>query len=78
MYKGLKHYLTDYNNILTSNMNSNQDKAVKLLSCRDLKPIAKYVYEAFEERKIMIDSLTTLNNVIENIDKQEKVTAKID
>ena len=78
MYKGLKHYLTDYNNILTSNMNSNQDKAVKLLSCRDLKPIAKYVYEAFEERKIMIDSLTTLNNVIENIDKQEKVTAKIE
>ena len=26
----------------------------------------------------MIDSLTTLNNVIENIDKQEKVTAKIE
>ena len=26
----------------------------------------------------MIDSLTTLNDVIENIDKQERVTAKIE
>ena len=73
VYEDLKHHLTDHNYILTSNMLSNQDKAVKLMTCRDLKPIARYVYEAFEERKIMIDSLATLNNVIDTVEKQEKI-----
>ena len=59
-------------------MLSNQDKAVKLMTCRDLKPIARYVYEAFEERKIMIDSLATLSNVIDIVEKQEKIAAKLE
>ena len=78
VYEDLKHHLTEHNYILTSNMLSNQDKAVKLMTCRDLKPIAKYVYEAFEERKIMIDSLATLSNVIDIVEKQEKIAAKLE
>ena len=48
------------------------------MTCRDLKPIAKYVYEAFEERKIMIDSLEAVKSIIDNVEKQEKATANIE
>ena len=54
------------------------DKAVKLMTCKDLKPVSKYIYEAFEKRKIMLDSLSTLNDIMDNIDKQETASAKIE
>ena len=78
MYEALKHHLTEHNDIISSNTNSNLDKAVQLMTCRDLKPVAKYVYEAFEERKIMIDSLEAVKSIIDNVEKQEKATANIE
>ena len=63
--------------ILTSDM-TDHDKAVKILKSEDLKPIAKFVHEIFETRDTMLDSLSTLNDMIDKIEKQEVTTAKIE
>ena len=43
-----------------------------------LKPVAKYVNEAFKEGKIMIDSLEAVSSIIDNVENQEKTTANIE
>ena len=53
-----------------------QDKAVYLMTRRDLKPVAQFIYESFEDRSTMLDSLSTLNDIIENIDRNEKHSAR--
>ena len=78
MYNNIKHHLSEHNDILTSNLYSCQDKAVKLMTCRDLNSVAKYAHKAFEDRNVMLDSLSTLNDIMENIEKDEKVSARIE
>ena len=50
--------------ILTANM-TDYDKAVKILKSEDLKPIAKFTHEIFKTRDIMLDSLASLQDMIE-------------
>ena len=69
--------MSEYNSIITSDTESIADRAYKLMTCRDLKPVAKFVYEAFEHRKNMLDSLFILNDMVDKIEKQETVSAKI-
>ena len=69
--------MSEYNSILTSETDSIADRATKLMTSRDLKPVAKFIYEAFEHRKNMIESLFILNDIVDKIDKQETVSAKI-
>ena len=76
MYGNIRRHLIAHNNILTSNTHSNLDKAVYLMTCRDLKPVAQFIYESFEHRSTMLDSLSTLNDIIENIDRNEKHSAR--
>ena len=63
--------------ILTANM-TDYDKAVKILKSEDLKPIAKFTHEIFKTRDIMLDSLASLQDMIEKIEKQEATTSKIE
>ena len=76
MYNNIKYYMSEHNNILTSNIYSDQDKAINLMTCGDLKAVAKFVYEAFEDRKIMLDSLSTLNDIMDKIDKSNKIATR--
>ena len=54
------------------------DKTVKILKSGDVKNIAKFIHQLFKTREIMLDSLASLNDMIEKIEKQESVTAKIE
>ena len=54
------------------------DKAVKILKSEDLKPIAKFTHEIFKTRDIMLDSLASLQDMIDKIVKQEATTSKIE
>ena len=62
---------------LTADM-TDHDKAVKILKSEDLKPITKFVHEIFKTRDTMLDSLSTLNDMIDKIEKQEVKTARIE
>ena len=76
-YDNIRHHMSEYNSILTSETDSIADRATKLMTSRDLKPVAKFIYEAFEHRKNMIESLFVLNDIVDKIEKQETVSAKI-
>ena len=78
MYEELRHHMDKHKTTLTSNTLSDQVKTVNILKSKDLQPVAKFVYEAFEKRKVMIDSLYILNDMLDKIDKQEKISAKIE
>ena len=47
------------------------------MTCRDLKAVGKFIYDAFEDRKIMLDSLSTLNDIVDKIDKNTSHAPKI-
>ena len=78
MYKSIKHYISQHNNILSTNTITDQEKTIKLLTLEDLKTVAKYIFEAFETRNIMIDALSTLNDITDEVEKQEKATIKLE
>ena len=63
--------------ILTSNL-CDLDKAVKILKSADIKTVAKFIHQLFKTRDIMLDSLASLNDMIEKIEKDEAVTSKIE
>ena len=72
------HFLEHiHETILTANM-TDYDKAVNILKSEDLKPIAKFTHEIFKTRDIMLDSLASLQDMIEKIEKQEATTSKIE
>ena len=79
MYEDIrKLHLNTYHTIITSTTLNDQEKTVGILNSADLKPVAKFIYEAFEKRKIMLDSLHTLNDIIDKINKQESISNKIE
>ena len=79
MYTSLRlTYLSDFSHVLTNNTRSDHEKAIILLKNRNLEKIAHFVYEAFEIRSTLIDSLTTLNNIVDEVVKGEQVSAKVE
>ena len=72
MYEELRHHMDKHKTTLTSNTLSDQVKTVNILKSKDLQPVAKFIYE------VMIDSLYILNDMLDKIDKQEKISAKIE
>ena len=78
MYEDLRlTHLSDFSHILTDNTKSDHEKATMLLKNENIKPIAKFVYNAFETRGILLDSLLALDNIVEAIAKQEEISTKI-
>ena len=56
MYNDLRSkHLTDFRGTLTSSL-SDLEKALALLMSENLKPLAKFIFEASEMRNILIDS----------------------
>ena len=78
MYKDLRSkYLADFCGTLTSSL-SDHEKALALLMSENLKPLAKFIFEASEMRKILIDSQLTLDSMLDKIEHEENTSAKIE
>ena len=66
MYNDIRReYLNDHN--ITDEI-PDMEKAVLLLRCRDLKPIAGLIHKIFKHRGIMLDSLATLNDMMDKVE----------
>ena len=79
MYASLRlAYLPDFSHILTNNTRSDHEKAITLLKSQKFEQIAAFIYEAFEIRSIFVESLATLDNIVDKIVKVEQVSAKVD
>ena len=77
MYNDLRQtHLTDFNTILTSTL-SDQEKTLKLLLADNVCVVAKFIFHAFERRNMLLDSLFIIDSMIDKIDHQEKISAKI-
>ena len=72
-----------YKNIRPPNFTSqntlihDQEKAIQILKNDDLKPAAKFIYEAFETRNIMLDTQTLLKDMVEKVVSHETFLAKL-
>ena len=57
-------------NILHNNSLCNEDKATRILSdTNNIKSVAKFVHQAFEDRKISLDALGSINVMIDKVEK---------
>ena len=77
MYNDLRSkHLTDFRGTLTSSL-SDLEKALALLMSENLKPLAKFIFEASEMRNILIDSQLTIDSMLDKIEHEENTSARI-
>ena len=78
MYNDIREkHFSDHQTAHTSRL-SDQNKAVQLLQSKNIKPVAAFVYESFETRQIMLDSLLTLNDMTKKIENMETLSRKFE
>ena len=63
MYKDLRENLLPPQ-ILRDKHISDEQKFVEIMTNYDMKATAKFVYQAFNEREIRLDVLSTLNEIV--------------
>ena len=54
--------------ILNNEQMSPEHKMVKILTCSEIKPIAKFIFKAFEHREITLDVLNTIEDLTQNVE----------
>ena len=57
---------------------TDQEKAVQLLKSDNIEPVAKCIHEIFNTRNVMLDSLFTLNTLVDRIAAEETHFTKIE
>ena len=80
MYDDIRseHLEREQRAILTDHRLTDHEKAVKLLTTDNLNPIAKCIHEIFEKRKVLLESLNTLNVIIDKVCTDEAHSEKIE
>ena len=68
----------DHLDILDRPTLTDQEKAVQLLKSDNIKPVAKCDHEIFNTRSIVLDSLFTLNTLVDNIVAADTHLTKIE
>ena len=67
-----KNTTEDWLKLLLMSKGEDKDIMCKLFAkSRDIKTTAKFIHLVFKTREIMLDSLASLNDMIDKIEKQE-------
>ena len=68
-YRELRETLLPQN-ILHDNSLCKEDKVTQILSdIENVKSVAKFIYQAFEDRKISLEALSSINSMIDSVEK---------